>query len=111
MVSGMAPDLTGGHRAHFASKWRIIRPVTVDDTNSIRARGECPARAEGRQPPTLKGAIAFDLVYTQGRITAADLARELGCTNAHAYRVLQRLELSRRFSLVYERPYWYLSSG
>jgi sugar-specific transcriptional regulator TrmB len=60
--------------------------------------------------PTLKGAVTLRLLQVRGQITAAELARELGCHLSTAYDVLQRLELSRDFSIVYERPYWYLRS-
>lgn len=58
---------------------------------------------------TLKGATALHLLRTRGKITANELAQELGCHHATAYRVLVRLELSRRFILNYERPYWSLA--
>lgn len=57
---------------------------------------------------TLKGATALHLLRVRGRITAAELARELGCTRRAAYFVLRRLEGSRRFAVRYERPYWIL---
>ncbi len=57
---------------------------------------------------TLKGATALHILQRR-RVTAAQLADELGCTSRHAYRVLQRLELSRRFAVVYERPFWHIS--
>lgn len=59
---------------------------------------------------TLKGATALYLLSERERITAAELAYELGCSLSAAYRTLQRLELSRRFALVYERPFWRLQS-
>lgn len=58
---------------------------------------------------TLKGATALHLLRERGRITAAELAQELGCHHATAYRVLVRLELSRRFVLTYDKPYWSLA--
>jgi ABC-type nitrate/sulfonate/bicarbonate transport system substrate-binding protein len=57
---------------------------------------------------TLKGATTMHLLRTRGQITAHELADELGCSVRHAYRVLGRLELSRRFALVYVRPHWYI---
>ena len=56
---------------------------------------------------TLKGATALHILQRR-RVTASQLAEELGCTSRHAYRVLERLELSRRFAIVYERPYWHI---
>lgn len=55
---------------------------------------------------TLKGATALHLLRLRGRITASELAAELGCGLRTAYRVLERLELSRRFVIFYARPYW-----
>ncbi len=57
---------------------------------------------------TLKGATALHLLRKRGRITASELACELGCSLSAAYRTLQRLELSRRWALSYERPHWIL---
>ena len=67
-----------------------------------------PPRHTEEMVPTLKGATAHHLLLLHGRITAAELARALDCSLSAAYRTLQRLELSDRFVLVYERPYWYL---
>ena len=58
---------------------------------------------------TLKGATALHLLNLRGRITAAELSSELGCSLRMAYHVLHRLEGSHRFSIYYERPYWILS--
>lgn len=60
---------------------------------------------------TLKGATALHLLRTRGRITASELASELGCNLSTAYRTLQRLELSRRFILTYNRPHWILDEA
>jgi predicted ArsR family transcriptional regulator len=63
------------------------------------------------QTPTLRGATAMRLLMTRKRMTATELAQELRCSPRTAYRVLERLELSRRFILVYERPYFYLEEA
>lgn len=55
---------------------------------------------------TLKGATALHLLRLRGRMTATELASELGCGLRTAYRILARLELSKRFVIFYERPYW-----
>lgn len=60
---------------------------------------------------TLKGATALHLLRTRGQITAAELACELGCSVSAAYRTLARLELSRRFAIVYARPHWSLNDS
>lgn len=60
---------------------------------------------------TLKGATALHLLRLRGRISARELATELGCHLSTAYDVLARLELSRRFAVYYERPFWYLADA
>ena len=60
---------------------------------------------------TLKGATALHLLRTRGQITASELACELGCSLSAAYRTLARLELSRRFAIAYNRPYWSLDDS
>lgn len=61
--------------------------------------------------PTLKGATAIHLLRTRGQITTGELAQELECHRMTALRVMNRLELSRRFIVVYERPYWRLDAA
>lgn len=58
--------------------------------------------------PTLRGATALHLLRARGRMTTGELAQELGCHRVTALRVLNRLELSRRFVLIYQRPHWSL---
>lgn len=56
----------------------------------------------------LRGATALWLLMVKQRVTTKQLAAELGITQRHARNVMQRLELSRRFVIVYCRPYWTL---
>lgn len=57
---------------------------------------------------TLRGATALWLLMVRRRITTRDLAAELGCTERNARLVMERLSLSRRFAVTYERPHWTL---
>jgi len=60
---------------------------------------------------TLKGATVYHLLILRGRITAHEVAVELGCSVSTAYRKLAALEGSHRFAIVYERPYWRLEDA
>jgi len=64
------------------------------------------AVSEEEPTPTLRGATLLHLLMTRGPITARELAREMECHRTTVYRALVSLELSRRFVVVYERPYW-----
>lgn len=57
---------------------------------------------------TLRGATALWLLIVRQRATTRQIADALGVTPRHARRIMAHLELSRRFVILYCRPYWIL---